>query len=86
MTEKGSGTILSVCSGEGSGYKGGPHGMFHRSDETGSSQRASNIAHHSRSGNTGYGGLPEDARGSVSDKAGEVEEPEAAEVVAGDLV
>ena len=30
--------------------------------------------------------LPEDARCSVSDKAGEVEEPEAAGVVAGDLV
>ena len=31
-------------------------------------------------------GLPEDARGSVSDKAEEVEEPEAAEVVARDMV
>ena len=31
-------------------------------------------------------GLPEDPRGSVSDKAEEVEEPEAAEVVTGDLV
>ena len=30
--------------------------------------------------------MPEDARGSVSVKAGEVEEPEAAEVVARDLV
>ena len=31
-------------------------------------------------------GLPNDARGSVSDKEGEVEEPEAAGEVAGDLV
>ena len=31
-------------------------------------------------------GLPKDARGSVSDKAGEVQEPEAAEVVARDLL
>ena len=33
-----------------------------------------------------YRGLPEDARGSVSDKAEEVKEPKAAEVVAEDLV
>ena len=31
-------------------------------------------------------GVPEDPRGSVSDEAEEVEEPEAAEVVTGDLV
>ena len=30
-------------------------------------------------------GLPEDPKGSVSDKAEQVEEPEAAEVVTGDL-
>ena len=32
-----------------------------------------------------YQGLPEDARGSVSDRAEEVKEPKAAEVVAGEL-
>ena len=33
-----------------------------------------------------FTGVTKDARGSVSDEAGEMEEPEAAEVVAGDLV
>ena len=41
MTQKESGTVLSVRSGEGSGCEGGPRGTFHRSDETGRGQRAS---------------------------------------------
>ena len=73
MTEKGSGTVLSVRTGEGSGCGGDPRGTIHRSDETGSDQRASDSAHRSRSG-------------SVSDEIEEVEEPEATEVVTGDLV
>ena len=53
MTEKGSGTVLSLQSDEGSGRGGGPRGTIHRSDETGSDQRASDSAHRSKSGNTG---------------------------------
>ena len=51
MTEKGSGTVFSVRRGEGSGWKGCPHGMFHRIDETSSGKKASDSAHHSRSVN-----------------------------------
>ena len=53
MTEKGSGTVLSVRTGEGSGCGGGPRGTIHRSDETDNDQRASDSARRSRSGNTG---------------------------------
>ena len=74
-------------SSEGSGCEGGPHGTFHRSDEIGSDQKASSSAHHSRSGKNWLDrGLPEDARGSVSDKAGDVEEAGAAGVAARDMV
>ena len=63
---------------------GGPQGLFCRSEETGSSQKAPAIpgvaivARMVR--------LPKYARGSVSDRAEEVEEPKAAEVVVRDLV
>ena len=56
MTEMGSGTVLSVRTGEGSGCGGGPHGTIYRSDETGGDQKASDSAHLSRSGNTGWTG------------------------------
>ena len=86
MTQKGSGTVLYVRSGEGSGCEGGPRGTFHRSDETGRGQRASDSVSFQEWQYWLDRGLPKDARSSVSDKAEEIEEPEAAEVVTGDLV
>ena len=44
--------LSSVLSGERSECEGGPHGTFRRSGKTHSGRRASDSAHHSRSGNT----------------------------------
>ena len=87
MTEKGSGTVLSARIGEGSGCGGGPRGTIHRSDET--RQRPKGQRQRPSFQEWQYWrdrGLPEDPRGADSDEAEEVEEPEAVEVVTGDLV
>ena len=83
MTEKGSNTIRSMLNGQGSGCEGGLQGLFCRSEETAVAK-----------GHPSFQEwlywqdwwLPEEAWGSVSDKAEQVEDPKAAEVVARDLV
>ena len=62
---------------------GGPQGLFCRSEETGSSQKASAIPGVAIVARLV---LPKYSRGSVSDRAEEVEEPKVAEVVVRDLV